>query len=198
MNLTQAIRSRRAVRDFADRPVSADALNQLAAAASWAPSAMNEQPWHFTIVTDRGVLDEISEKAKAWNLATAPPPGRLSHFHDLMADPAFHLFYNAPALVVISVPASATWGAEDCALAAQNLMLAAVERGLGTCWIGFAQGWLRSPEGRGLLNLPDHLALAPIIVGHPRTAPPLVPRKTISISWIGERSQPHILDRIAT
>ena len=187
MNLSQAIRSRRAVRDFAGESVTPNMLRELVAAASWAPSAMNEQPWHFTIVTDRAVLDEISERAKAWSLANMADLRQAGHFRDLMSDPNFHLFYNAPALVVISVPASERWATEDCALAAQNLMLAAVERGLGTCWIGFAQGWLTSEDGRRLLDLPDGVVVAPIIVGHPRTAAPLVPRKAIALIWIGER-----------
>ena len=187
MNLSQAIRSRRAVRDFTGESVEPDMLRQLVAAASWAPSAMNEQPWHFTVVTDRAVLDQISEQAKAWTLMNMADLRQAGHFRDLLSDPDFHLFYKAPALIVISVPANERWATEDCALAAQNLMLAAVERGLGTCWIGFAQGWLTAEEGRRLLNLPARAVVAPIIVGHPRTAAPLVPRKAIALSWIGER-----------
>ena len=76
-------------------------------------------------------------------------------------------------------------------------MLAAVELGLGTCWIGFAQGWLTSPEGRELLNLaPDKVVVAPIAVGYPKTPQAMVPRKAIALSWIGpkdaqDQSGPH-------
>src|SRR3954470_9208458 len=151
MNLLQAIRGRRAVRDFTEQSVPRLCLHQLASAASWAPSALNEQPWHFTVITDGAVLDEISERAKRWSLAHMPEVLRPAHFRDLMADPNFHLFHHAPAVVIISVPADLEWAREDCAAAAQNLMLAAVEMGLGTCWIGFAQDWLASAEGREML-----------------------------------------------
>lgn len=125
MNILQAIRERRAVRDFTSQPVSQASLRQLISAASWAPSAMNAQPWHFTVVTDTAILDEISTRAKGWMLANMPDLRQTGHFRDLLSDPNFQLFYHAPALVVISVPIDQQWATEDCALAAQNLMLAA-------------------------------------------------------------------------
>ena len=77
---------------------------------------------------------------------------------------------------------------EDAALAAQNLMLMATALGLGSCWIGFAQGWLNTAEGHQILNIPAKaLVVAPIIAGQPRTVPPPVERKTPLVSWIGHR-----------
>src|SRR5664279_2327080 len=103
---------------------------------------------------------------------------RSSHFRDILADPHFHIFYHAPTLIVISVPGDGPWGAEDCALAAQNLMLAALDQNLGSCWIGFAQGWLNTEEGHNALGLPrQSRVLAPILVGHPKVAAPPLPRK---------------------
>jgi len=189
MNLLQAIRGRRAVRDFTSQSVSRDVLRQLVSAASWAPSAMNDQPWQFTVVTDSELLDEISDRAKAWLLTHMPDLRRARHFRDLLADPDFHLFYRAPALVVIAVPADQQWATEDCALAAQNLMLAAVEFGLGTCWIGFAQAWLASEEGRALLGLgASQMVVAPLAIGHPKASPPPVPRKAVAVNWISPRA----------
>lgn len=186
MNLLTAIRKRRAVRDYTQEPVSALALRELIAAASWAPSAMNEQPWHFTVVTDAALLDEISTRSKEWMLkgvAAMPRPG---HFQDLLADPGFQIFYHAPVLVVLSALGDGQWSTEDCALAAQNLMLAALDQDLGTCWIGFAQGWLNTEEGRDLLGLPrPSRVVAPIIVGHPKALPPDVSRKAPLVTWIG-------------
>jgi len=191
VELRAAIRQRRAVRDYTQESVSAVALRELISAASWAPSAMNEQPWHFTVVTDTALLDEISRHSKEWmlkDLATMPRPG---HFRDLLADPLFHIFYHAPALIVISAPGDGQWNAEDCALAAQNLMLAGLEQKLGSCWIGFAQGWLNTEEGHNALGLPrQSRVVAPIIVGHPKATPPPVPRKPLLITWIGKISAP--------
>jgi nitroreductase len=186
MNLLEAIRGRRAVRDFTAEPVSQQAIRQMVMAASWAPSAMNDQPWRFTVVTDTEVLDDISTRAKAWALAHMPALRQPAHFQDLLTDTSFHMLHHAPVLVVISVPAGQEWATEDCALAAQNLMLAAVELGLGSCWIGFAQGWIASEEGRSLLGLsPDRIVVAPIAIGHPKAPAPPVPRKAVALSWIG-------------
>jgi len=166
-------------------------LRDLISAASWAPSAMNEQPWHFTVVTDADLLDEISRRSKEWMLKEVAAMPRPGHFRDLLADPLFHIFYHAPALIVISVPGDGQWSAEDCALAAQNMMLAAFEQKLGSCWIGFAQGWLNTEEGLNLLGLPRHSrVVAPIIVGYPKAASPPVPRKAPLINWIGKITAP--------
>jgi nitroreductase len=187
VELRTAIRQRRAVRDYTLVPIPAAGLRELIVAASWAPSAMNEQPWHFTVVTDAALLDDISRCSKAWMLQGVAKLQRPGHFRDLMADPQFHIFYHAPALIVISVPGDGQWSAEDCALAAQNLMLAALDQGLGSCWIGFAQGWLNTEDGHNALGLPRQSRIvAPIIVGHPKVPPPSVPRKPPLITWIGK------------
>lgn len=185
MDLIQAIRARRAVRNYLPQAVSAGMIYQLTEAASWAPSAMNAQDCHFSIVTDRDVLDEIAGQAKAWMLANADELPRAGHFRDLLRDPQFHLLYHAPALIVISAPGS-RWSRENCALAAQNLMLLATAMGLGSCWVGLAQGWLNSPPGRHRLSLPETLdVVAPIILGHPSGVTPPVARKRPQTHWIG-------------
>jgi nitroreductase len=189
MDLLQAIRERRAVRDYKPDTVPQDAIHKLISAACWAPSAMNAQPCHFTVVTDKAVLDDISRKAKAWLLKSVYTFPRPVHFRDLLSDKDFHLLYHAPALIIISAPALGQWSTEDCTLAAQNLMLAATSLGLGSCWIGFAQGWLNSQEARELLNLPpQNLCVAPIAIGHPKAVLPPTPRKAPAVNWVGQRA----------
>jgi len=114
------------------------------------------------------------------------PVGLISHhFQEILNDPNFDIFYRAPALIIISTVSEIPWAIEDCALAAENLMLAARGIGLGTCWIGFAQAWLGTPEGKAAVKLPaSYVPVAPIIVGHPRSAPPPVPRKAPEIRWL--------------
>ena len=104
MEILDAIRGRRAVRDYKPDQVSAMVLRQLISAASWAPSAMNEQPWHFTVVADAALLDEISRNSKEWMLKGVATMPRSGDFRDILADPHFHIFYHAPALIVISAP----------------------------------------------------------------------------------------------
>jgi len=185
MDLTDAIDSRRAVREYTKEAVDERTIRDLIGAAIRAPSAVNEQPWTFTVVRDQAVLDAISRSAKTHMLATLPA-AHADHFRARLGDPAFHIFYHAPVLVVISAVAQGPWIVEDCALAAENLMLAAAARRLGTCWIGFAQGYLNTAEGKKALGLPAAwVTVAPIIVGHPKALPAPVPRKEPEIRWVG-------------
>lgn len=186
MDLMEAIYSRRAVRDYAPDPLDDQTIRTLIDAAIQAPSAINEQPWAFCVIRDKALLTQISTSAKAHVLATSPV-GLLTHeFEQLLKDDTFNIFYNAPALVVISSRKQSQWAVEDCALAAENLMLAARGVGLGTCWIGFAQPWLATAPGKAALKIPDsYMPLAPIIVGRPATDPLPVIRRLPEISWIG-------------
>jgi len=187
MEILAAIHRRRSVRDYKPDKVPADLLRQLIAAASWAPSAMNEQPCHFTVVTDMNLMSEISDHAKAFTLKNLPAMPRSVHFQDILGDPHFNIFYNAPALLVISTETQGPWSIEDCALAAETAMLAALNFGLGSCWIGFAQAWLKSEEGLKVLGLSQSSrAVAPLIIGYPKAEMPQVARKSPAVNWIGD------------
>jgi nitroreductase len=186
MDLKEAIYTRRAVREFTDEPVDRKTLSQLIDAAIQAPSAVNQQQWSFCVVRDKPLLARISREAKAYMLRTSPAGLVSHHFQELLSDPNFDIFYNAPVLIVISTVAQSPWAVEDCSLAAENMMLAARAVGLGTCWIGFAQTWLGTPEGKAALALPvTYVPVAPIIAGYPKSAPPPVPRREPEIRWIG-------------
>jgi nitroreductase len=186
MDLSDAIAGRRSVREYTGEAVDEPAIGRLIEAAVRAPSAMNQQPWTFTVVRDQAVLDRLSAEAKAHMLASLPADPSSGHFRSLLSSPDFHIFYHAPALVVISAAAAGPWIAEDCALAAQNLMLAAYAEGLGSCWIGFSQSYLGTAAGKALLGLPaEWLPVAPIIVGHPKSAVPPTPRNPPVIRKVG-------------
>lgn len=184
MDFNETIYGRRAIREYTAEAVDAGQIRTLIDAAIQAPSAVNQQPWLFTVVRDSRLLSEISDQAKSFMLRTSPAALASPHFQTILNDPNFNIFYHAPALIVISA-AAGPWVVEDCALAAENLMLAAHAAGLGTCWIGFAQGWLATPEGKSALKLPaGEVPVAPIIVGHPRSRPSPVQRKTARIDWV--------------
>lgn len=184
MDLKEAIYGRRAVREYNAEPVDENVLRQLIDAAIQAPSAVNQQPWLFSVVRDKALLARISTEAKAHMLRT-PIVAASPHFLTMLRNPEYDIFYHAPVLIVISTVAESPWAVEDCSLAAENMMLAACAAGLGTCWIGFAQAWLGTAAGKTALKLSSaSLPVAPIIVGHPKTAPAPVVRKAPKIDWI--------------
>lgn len=184
MDLLQALAGRRAVREYTHAVVHDQVLRDLIDAAVLAPSAMNQQPWAFAVVRDQQRLDRLSSAAKAHMTASASTGPHTAQFQHLLDDPQFQIFYHAPALVLICATQAGPWIVEDCSLAAGNLMLAAHAAGLGTCWIGFAQGYLNTAQGKRLLGLPESwVPVAPIIVGHPAAAAPGVERRPAHILW---------------
>jgi nitroreductase len=137
-------------------------------------------------VRDQSLLDRISLEAKSHMLATMAASQHSDHFRTLLATADFQIFYHAPVLILISAIAQGPWIVEDCSLAAENLMLAAYAAGLGSCWIGFAQSFLNTADGKRVLGLPSAcVSIAPIIVGHSKAVPAPVPRKEPEIRWVG-------------
>jgi nitroreductase len=186
MDLMEAIYHRRAIRSFTATPIDPAILRSLVDAAIQAPSAINLQPWRFAVAQGRNTLNRIAAAAKDHLLSRMAAGSPFLRFRSMLEDPACDILHGAPALIVISATSAAQQAAEDCALAAQNLMLAAYAQGIGTCCIGLARPWLSEPEGRLLLGIPaECVPILPIIVGHPATSPPPPGRDGPRIDWIG-------------
>jgi nitroreductase len=177
MELLKAIQQRRAVRDYSDASVSGALVLEAIRAATHAPSAMNLQPWAFAVFHGRERLARYSRRAKAHLLATTAPSFGLDPRVDQYANVAADLFHGADTLVLILARPGRFSPVEDCFLAAQNLMLAAHDTGLGTCPVGFARPWFNLPEVKAELGiLPHYEAVLPIVIGHPARPAPVVPR----------------------
>jgi nitroreductase len=185
MEFAHVLQSRRAVRSYKSDALSSSLLLRLIDAAILAPSALDEQPWIFSVVRDKTALRRISGQAKEHMLAHPPAGLSVEHLHARMDDPAFDVLHHAPALIVISSRTQNRWTVENCALAAGNLMLAAAAIGLGSCWIGLAEDWLATAEGKRAIGLPPTAQpVAPIIVGHPAAVPAPVARRKPEIIWV--------------
>lgn len=151
-------------------------------AATQAPSAMNSQPWAYAVIQDAAILKEYSDRSKQFLLNSLDRVPQLNKYKAAFENPDFNIFYNAQSLVIIFAKSEGLHNAEDCCLAAQNLMLTAHSLGLGTCWIGFARPFLNLSEVKEELGIPaDYEAVAPIIVGYPQVNPPAVPKKSPEI-----------------
>jgi nitroreductase len=181
----EVLRNRRAVREYTDPPVERSVIEGLIDAAILAPSAMNLQPWAFAVVLGRDRVDLLAKKAKEWLLASLAQTSYDPAIRHMLEDPHYALFYHAPALVVILAKTAGTQSAEDCCLAGENLMLAARDQGLGSCWIGFARPWLDLPATKKELKLPEHChVVAPIVLGHAKAWPESHGRKPAEIYWL--------------
>jgi len=183
MNQTiEIIKTRRSVRSYQDRPVSREVLEEIIECARFAPTALGRQPWHFTVITDGGlikeIVGEIKKKVKLmlklkFILRFLYPDLTDKKFLSIAKERAYSLedriFYNAPVLIIVSTPKKSTHGLKDSFLAAQNIMLAAHSLGLGTCVIGFAEAINKSNKILKKLKLPTlHKVQATLILGYPK------------------------------
>ena len=187
MDVMEAIYHRRAVRSFTAASLTVETLRELIEAAIQAPSAINLQPWRFAVAHRRETLRRIADAAKDHLLTLMQPGSPFLRFRSMLQDQACDILYGAPALVVICATSVTQQAAEDCALAAQNLMLAAHARGLGTCCIGLARPWLNEPAGKRLLSIPTKcVPIVPIIVGEPAIVPAAPGRQPPQVDWVDE------------
>ena len=122
MTVMEAIRTRRSVRAYNPIEIPGDVLAQMKDAIRLAPSACNFQPWKFILVTDAQIKEQLVEAARGWKwIADAPVV--------VVAVGIPHKCFKKMGGYRVSVDV-------DVAIAMDHLTLAAVEAGLGTCWIG--------------------------------------------------------------
>ena len=143
-----SIFQRVSVRKFQDKTVTDAQVEQLLRAAMAAPSATNQQPWEFYVVRDRELLLQLSA----------------CHAYSMSAK-------NATMAIVPCYRKNAAhpeYAQIDLSAATENLLLEAVELGLGAVWLGIAPVRERMDKMREILNLPDQLeAFAIVPVGYP-------------------------------
>ena len=185
MNVIEAIGARRAIRAYLPRVVDEATVRSLLSAAVHAPNAMNEQLWRFAVVQDKMQLARWSDRAKSMLLDQASDDPKTRHYNPRLADPRFNIFYDASTLVVIGSRERGTYTDADCWLAAENLMLAARDEGIGSCWIGLSRPWLNLLSTKKELALPQSCQIvAPIVLGYPRAWPETHGRNKANIHWI--------------
>ena len=139
---------RRSVRKYMDKPVPKDVLELIVKAGSYAPSSMNTQPWHFTVIQNAEVIGRITETLKSASKHESVP----SFLAPMVDTPKYTVNYGAPVFILISGDTSRSLSVNDCTLAANNMMLASYALGLGSCWINQPSVVTNVPEFRALLT----------------------------------------------
>ncbi len=150
----KAILERRSIRKYTDQQVPPEIVKELLEAAMSAPSAGNSQPWHFIIITDRKILDEI---------------------------PAIHeyskMLKEAPLAIMVcgdeSVEKYKGYWVQDCSAATENILIAIQEKGLGGVWLGVYPKQDRIAALRKLLGIPESIIPFSIVsIGYPAEQKP--------------------------
>ena len=148
----EAMHSRRSIRAYTAQPVDRTIIEEIVDCARLAPTAMNDQPWEFVVITEKSSLARI--------------PPLLGHA-EFIANAAF---------CVLVLARQSACAVEDCCAATENLLLAAEAHGLGACWVaGAPQPY--APAVAKAFGAPADLALISIVsVGHPAESPSIEKR----------------------
>lgn len=188
---------RRSIRRFAAKQIEESALRQILQAGLYAPSAGGRQGVIFVVCQDREINERLGKIKRAnSNPHMANGDNYVSREQPSIADDPklINAFYDAPTVITLFAPKSFLFSTEDCAAAAENMMLAADSMGIGSCYIG--QGWtaFADPYGQEKLRewiIPtDYYAVMQLLLGYPREGdkhPVPKPRRTGRIIWIGGR-----------
>jgi coenzyme F420-0:L-glutamate ligase / coenzyme F420-1:gamma-L-glutamate ligase len=183
MTVPAFVEARRSIRAFLPEPVPRPVLDALVEAACLAPAPHHSRPWRFAIVDTDDAKDALARGMGArWRVdleGDGASPARV----DELVDKSYAKIVNAPALVLGCLTwdgldrypderrQRAEWGMALLSLGAavENLMLAAADRGLASCWI--ASPIFCPEEARDALQLPtEWLPHAMVILGTPDPA----------------------------
>lgn len=163
MNVSDAIRLRRSVRGYLDKPVEEEKLLRVLEAGRLAPSAGNKQDWKFIVVRDAATREKLVEVAKGQKFVGEAPVviaacGTLTDYIMTCGQLTYPI---------------------DVAIAVDHMTLQAVEDGLGTCWIGA----FYEDQAKRLLGVPDEMRVVALFpLGYPSQDAPghEKPRKPMS------------------
>jgi len=154
----QEIINRRSIRSYRDEAVTEEQVEQILRAAMAAPSAGNQQPWEFVVVTDRALLVKISE-----------------------VHPHAKMLLEAPAAILVCGDTNrekhADFWVQDCSAAVQNMLLEATHQALGSVWLGVYPRQDRVDGLKKLFNLPKSvIPFAVVALGYATNQPSPVDR----------------------
>jgi len=136
----KAIMDRNSCRDFSGEALSKDQVEALVKAALAAPSAVNRQPWHIVMCTDKALIDEMND-AGMDSIASN------QELNNRIKDRGGKMFYNAPAMMVV-LSDDSDWAAMDAGILVENVALASHSLGLGNVICGMMRIPLdESPKG---------------------------------------------------
>jgi nitroreductase len=178
------IRNRRSTRAFLPEQLVDEDIKKIIDAGIYAPSATNKQPWHFTVVQNKDMIDRLSVAFK--KIASKSDNEYIRRFAD---NEMFHVLYKAPTVVLVSGDEKDDLASVDCAAAVENMLIAAESLEIGSCWIGLIAYLLNSEEGAGFvkeLGIPEGFKqIHAVCLGHKRIIITTAPaRKANTVNYI--------------
>jgi nitroreductase len=146
----EAIKSRRSVRNFKPDQISREDLELVIEAGIYAPSAHNDQPWHFTVIQNHELLERVNKTARE-GMALS----EVDWIRNMGKARDFKVTYNAPVLVIVSGRTDGIAWKVDCAAAIQNMLIAAQSLGIGSVWLGLVRFFFEKENEAAVLGIPE-------------------------------------------
>lgn len=193
MEYFDLVKTRRSIRRYKSQPVSKEDILKILDAANWAPSAMNLQPWEFIVVSG----EPLEPLARSYRKVVEEFTSTLTEDSEIISNDEFinyaSHFGGAPVIILVLTAASDEPNEkkahlEGASAAMENLVLAATDLGLGTCWM---TGPLQDERNiHRILDIsPDKELVAVTPLGYPDEVPAPLPRIDAvlkqKIKWIG-------------
>jgi nitroreductase len=146
MNETlNVIKNRRSIRKYKAKQISDAELQAIVESALYAPNAMNQQKWHFTVIQDKDMLDKMVDIIKE-NIMNSG----IEFLIERASAPGYNTFHNAPAVVFVTGDEKAKFMEISCGAAAQNIALAAASLSIGSCVMTSPEFLFASDKGNAL------------------------------------------------
>lgn len=150
------IMTRTSVRKYTNEAVSKADIETMLRAGMAAPTAVNKQPWHFVVVTDRDQLNALAAANRGTGMAAKAP---------------LAIVVCGDMEKTLSGIGQGFW-VQDCSAATENILLAANALGLGGVWTGLYPNEDRANAVRDVVKAPEHIVpLCVIVIGHPADTP---------------------------
>lgn len=139
--------TRRSIRAYQPQQISEPELQEIRLVGQYAPTGSGQQPWHFTMLQNRELLEQLQLLCKATFLHSEKELLRT-----VASQGSFHIFYHAPTLIIVSGNTKAVSPVEDCTVAMGNMLLAAASLGISSCWAHSIMMLNSTPEGAVAFN----------------------------------------------
>ena len=187
MEVYQAVTKRRSIRAYKDTMVPYDVLEKCVAAARLAPTAMNRQLCEYIIVDDEALVSQVVTTVGSWGGKVSPGEESLKR-----RIPKAYVVILMNKLLEAKLGGSERTVRYDAGMAAENMILVALEEGLGSC----AMTSFKAEKLKIVLNIPDDYEIAMVVaLGYPDENPVLEVATGSWQRWVDSEGVRHVPKR---
>lgn len=181
MNTLEAIFSRKTIRSYTEQSIEREKLETIIRAGNQAAIAGKLE---FVVITNRNILDQIQKEAKAFFLRSG-----VEKLVMLASNPNYEVLHNAPVGIAVVIsdttdPHASKMNAENTGCAVQNMLIAATELGLGSCFAESGSVAFTNPTIKDAIGISNDKTVSAIVtLGYTENTTPAVKRNVNNITW---------------